>query len=268
MGDPANPAEEVDPGVPAVFAQGALDLPKPLSKSTGRRLSLARWMSGPANPLTARVIVNRIWQWHFGEGLVATENDFGVMGQRPSHPELLDYLATEFVQSGWSLKHMQRLIVTSNTFQASSTSNVQADQADPDNTLHLRWKPRRLEGEVIRDTTLAVGGQLTLEMGGPAFIRLPEAVLAGQSRPGEGWGKSDARQAARRSIYIFVKRSLTVPELDAGLTRYDFELRATPSFNHWTASLNLSERRVHPRTGAPFCGPLASRSGPGKACSD
>jgi Protein of unknown function (DUF1553)/Protein of unknown function (DUF1549) len=215
MGNPTNPGEEVEPGIPSILAEGPLDSPKPLDKSTGRRLWLARWMTSPTNPLVARVMVNRIWQWHFGEGLVASENDFGVMGQRPSHPELLDYLATEFIQSGWSVKHIHRLIVNSNTYQASSAWNDQAAQADPDNALLWRWKPRRLEAEAIRDTTLAVSGQLNLEMGGPSiYPPVPQTVLAGQSRPGDGWGKSDERQAARRSIYIFVKRSLGVPELE------------------------------------------------------
>jgi hypothetical protein len=214
-GEPTDPGEELQPGVPAVLTQGPLEAPIPLKQSSGRRLWLARWMTSPSNPLVARVMVNRVWQWHFGEGLVASENDFGVVGQRPSHPELLDYLTTEFVQSGWSLKRLHRLMVLSKTYQSSSEWNALAAKVDPENTLLWRWKPRRLEAEAIRDTSLAVSGDLNLEMGGPSiYPQVPQTVLASQSRPGDGWGKSDEKQAARRSIYIFVKRSLAVPELE------------------------------------------------------
>ena len=214
-GDPTEPGEELEPGVPAVLVQEPLPPLVSLKQSSGRRLWLARWMTHPSNPLAARVMVNRVWQWHFGDGLVASENDFGVVGQRPSHPELLDYLATEFIQSGWSLKQLHRLMVTSKTYQASSEWNAQAATVDPENALLWRWKPRRLEAEVIRDTILAVSGDLNPEMGGPSiYPQVPQAVLASQSRPGDGWGKSDPKQAARRSVYIFVKRSLAVPELD------------------------------------------------------
>jgi Protein of unknown function (DUF1553)/Protein of unknown function (DUF1549)/Planctomycete cytochrome C len=214
-GDPTDPGEELQPGIPAVLGQGPLEAPVSSKQSSGRRLWLARWMTSPSNPLVARVMVNRVWQWHFGEGLVASENDFGVVGQRPSHPELLDYLATEFVQSGWSLKKLHRLIVSSRTYQASSEWNAQAARLDPENTLLWRWKPRRLEAEAIRDTTLAASGELNLEAGGPSiYPQVPQTVLDSQSRPGDGWGKSDEKQAARRSVYIFVKRSLAVPELE------------------------------------------------------
>jgi uncharacterized protein DUF1553/uncharacterized protein DUF1549/cytochrome c len=214
-GDPTDPGEELQPGIPAVLTQGPLEAPVPLKQSSGRRLWLAHWMTSPSNPLVARVLVNRVWQWHFGEGLVASENDFGVVGQRPSHPELLDFLATEFIQSGWSLKRLHRLIVSSRTYQASSEWNAQAAKVDPENILLWRWKPRRLEAEAIRDTTLAVSGDLNLEMGGPSiYPQVPQTVLASQSRPGDGWGKSDEKQAARRSVYIFAKRSLAVPELE------------------------------------------------------
>jgi hypothetical protein len=214
-GDPNQPGEEVDPGVPGVFPALDISPVKPGPHSSGRRLWLARWMTHPENPLVARVIVNRLWQWHFGEGLVASENDFGVMGQRPSNAALLDYLAAELVESRWSIKHIQRLILNSSTFLASAEWNEAAGRLDPDNVLCWRWKPRRLEAEVVRDAMLAVSGELNLEMAGPSiYPALPRAVLEGQSRPGEGWGKSDDRQAARRSIYIFSKRSLAVPELE------------------------------------------------------
>jgi hypothetical protein len=163
-------------------------------------------------------MVNRIWQWTFGEGLVATENDFGVVGQAPSNLALLDYLAGEFIRSGWSVKHIQRLLVESNAFQMSAQGSARAAAADPDNRLLWRWTPRRLEGEVIRDSMLAVSGRLNPEMGGPSiFPRIPVPVLEASlsKRWPTGWGKSDERQADRRSIYIFVKRGMRVPEMEA-----------------------------------------------------
>ena len=213
-GDPDSPGDQIRPGFPAILSSASIEPPQPTRRSSGRRAWLAGWMTRRDNPLVARVIVNRIWQWHFGEGLVASENDFGVMGRPPSHPDLLDYLATALVDSGWSIKHIQRLIVESNTFRMSSMGNEQAAAIDPDNVLLWGWKPRRLEGEVIRDSMLAVSGQLNLEMGGPSvYPPLPQAVLAGLPKP-ESWGQSDEQQARRRSVYIFVKRTLAVPELE------------------------------------------------------
>ena len=206
--------------MPSVFGKmedfrtrtGAIE---PTFHSTGRRRWLARWMTQEARSLVARVLVNRIWQAHFGEGLVATENDFGVMGKRPSHPGLLDHLAAELIRSGWSVKALQRLIVNSVTFRRSSTWNPQAAELDPENALLWRWSPRRLQAEMVRDSVLWVTGRLNLERSGPSvYPKVPESVLAGQSEPGLNWGESDEDQALRRSIYIFVKRSLVVPELE------------------------------------------------------
>jgi hypothetical protein len=165
--------------------------------------------------LTARVMANRVWQWHFGEGIVPTPNDLGVNGEPPSHPELLDWLAAEFIASGWNLKHLHRLIVLSNTYQMSSAWNKEAARVDPKGRLRWRWTQHRLQAEAVRDSVLAVSGRLNPERGGPSvYPPLPEAVLQGQSRPGLGWGNSDEGQASRRSIYIYVKRSLAVPELE------------------------------------------------------
>ncbi len=219
-GEPSILGDEVQPAVPGVFGEMA-DFKtrtgpiEPTFNSTGRRRWLARWMTHEAQSLVARVLANRIWQAHFGEGLVATENNFGVMGKRPSHPELLDHLAAELIRSGWSVKALQRLIVNLATFRRSSTWNPQAAKLDPDNTLLWRWSPRRLEAEMVRDSVLWVSGRLNLERSGPSvYPKVPEAVLAGQSVPGQNWEESEAGQALRRSIYIFVKRSLVVPELE------------------------------------------------------
>jgi hypothetical protein len=214
-GDPTRPKEAVTPGLPEVLVRRQPDSPQPLQKTSGRRLWLSRWLTSPENPLTARVMVNRIWQWHFGEGIVPTANDLGVNGEPPSHPELLDWLAAEFMASGWNIKHLHRLIVLSNTYQMSSAFDKEAARVDPKGSLRWRWTQHRLEAEAVRDSVLAVSGQLNPQRGGPGvYPPLPAAVLQGQSRPGEGWGKSDESQASRRSVYIFVKRSLAVPELE------------------------------------------------------
>ncbi len=218
-GDPGTPGGEVQPVIPTILGRpdllARLGPIEPTLDSSGRRRWLARWMTHPQNPLVARVMVNRIWQWVFGEGLVATENDFGVAGETPSHPLLLDYLASEFIASGWSVKHVVRLLAGSSTFTQASDWNPQATAVDLQNRLLWRWRPRRLEAEAVRDSMLAVSGSLNHSMHGPSmFPRIPDSVLAGQSRPGLDWGEPDPEQNLRRSVYIFVKRSLAVPELE------------------------------------------------------
>jgi hypothetical protein len=160
-------------------------------------------------------LVNRVWAWHFGKGLVNTPSDFGVAGERPSHPELLDWLASEFVAGGWRLKRLHRLLVLSNAYQTSAALGPGDRRGDERLALFGRWRQHRAEAEVVRDSVLAVSGRLNPERGGPSvYPRLPRAVLESQSRPGNGWGKSDERQAARRSVYVFSKRSLALPELE------------------------------------------------------
>ena len=217
-GEPSNPGEEVAPDIPAVLAGAAVPPPVRTRTSTGRRLWLARWMTGSGQALVARVMVNRIWQWTFGDGLAPTANDFGVIAQAPTNPGLLEYLAGELIRSRWSMKHIQRLLVNSSTFRISSTWNEHAASVDPDNRLLWRWKPRRLDAETIRDSMLAVSGCLNPAMGGPSiFPEIPASVLEASlsKRWPTGWGSSDEHQAARRSIYIFAKRGMGVPELEA-----------------------------------------------------
>src|SRR5262249_25124017 len=142
-----------------------------------RRLKLAEWIASPANPLTARVLVNRVWHYHFGRGLLATPSDFGASGNRPSHPELLDWLAGDFLAHGWSVKHLHRLILLSNTYQQSSRFDERAAAQDADNRGLWRFSPRRLEGEAVRDAMLSISGQLYRQLGGPSFRPFTIAVF-------------------------------------------------------------------------------------------
>ena len=165
-GDPEQRVSEISPAVPAVFDYAAISENTPEQE---RRVRLAEWIASSDNPLTARVMVNRIWQYHFDRGLVATSSDFGLNGTRPSHPELLDWLSQEFIASGWSVKHVHRLILLSQTWQQSSFVDPHSAMIDGDNKLLWRFSSRRLEGEAIRDCMLAVTDELNLKTGGPGF---------------------------------------------------------------------------------------------------
>ncbi|MDA9857592.1 DUF1553 domain-containing protein [Rubripirellula sp.] len=165
-GDPMQRRELVSPTIPAVL--GELDLP-PDAPDVDRRVALAKHFISPDHPLTARVIVNRVWQHHFGTGLVDTPSDFGVMGSKPMHPELLDFLASELIAKGWSIKHLHRLILSSHAFRQASQPRAAALEMDAESRLLWRFPPRRLEAEAIRDSILLVSGNLNLKMGGPGF---------------------------------------------------------------------------------------------------
>ena len=166
-GDPLQPREAVGPGGIAVFG-GKLQLDAKASERD-RRVALADWIAHRDNPLTARVLVNRLWQHHFGTGIVATPSDFGINGVRPSHPELLDWLAAEFIDSGWSMKALHRLIVTSSTYRQSGRMRPEAQARDAGNRWLWRYAPQRLDAEPLRDAILAISGNLSLEAGGPGF---------------------------------------------------------------------------------------------------
>ena len=160
------------------------------------------------------MIANRVWQHHFGRGIVRSANNFGQLGTWPTHPELLDWLANWLVQNDWRLKSLHRLIVTSNTYRMSSRAHGDGLAKDPANNLFWRFDMRRLSAEEIRDSVLLTTEQLNDKMHGPSiYPKLSDEVLATQSRPGEGWHTSEPREAARRSVYIHVKRSLIPPSL-------------------------------------------------------
>lgn len=228
-GSAATPGKEVQPRFVDVLTSSpealhpalpeqASDFQPESRKTLGRRTILAQWLTSPANPLPARVIVNRIWQQHFGRGIVPTPSDFGKVGQPPSHLELLDYLANDLIQNQWQIKRLHRQMMASVAYQQASRADQQpaAVAIDPDNALLWRQNLRRLEAESIRDSALLASGSIHFSMGGVGvYPKLSAEVLASQSRPGDGWNNntSEAEQS-RRSVYIFVKRTLGVPLLD------------------------------------------------------
>ncbi len=182
-----------------------------------RRMALARWIASPNNPLTARVMVNRIWHWHFGQGIVATPSDFGTLRIGPSHESLLDWLAKRFVDGGWSQKKMHRLMVLSATYrQASRVDNPQANKVDPSNLLFWRFRRRRLEAEAVRDSVLAASGRLNPEhFGLPIFPMLPDDVGERVKWNSSKWFTHDDERSRKRSIYIYQQRSLSMPFMQA-----------------------------------------------------
>jgi hypothetical protein len=213
VGNYDRPKEEVQPGFLTLLDPGDAKIVPPAGvESTGRRTALAMWLTEPRNPLTSRVMANRLWHYHFGKGIVGTPSDFGVMGERPSHPELLDWLARAFVRSGWSMKHMHRLILNSATWQQASAERKDAAEVDPGNRLLWAYPRHRLEGEAFRDSALSVSGLLNLEEGGPSvYPELPEGMGALRG----GWKLSAMDERNRRSVYIFVKRNQRYPMLEA-----------------------------------------------------
>ncbi|HEV2038221.1 MAG TPA: DUF1553 domain-containing protein, partial [Candidatus Eremiobacteraceae bacterium] len=197
--------ERVTPGVPA-----ALGAP---SSTANHRLGFARWLVQPANPLTARVAVNRSWQMHFGTGLVKTVDDFGTQGEWPSHPELLDWLATEFVRTGWDMKALERLIVTSATYRQASKMTPLQLQKDPENRLLARGPRQRLSAEMIRDQALAASGLLVEHLGGPSVKPYQPAGLWKELTGTEDYVPDKGSSLYRRSLYTFWKRTVAPPTM-------------------------------------------------------
>jgi mono/diheme cytochrome c family protein len=216
-GSPQGKADKVEPSFLSIFGSVKPEIvPNEKSNTSGRRLAFADWVTSSDNRLTSRVIANRVWQHLFGRGIVRSPNNFGQLGDIPTHPELLDWLARELMSKGWKLKELQKMMVMSETYRQSSIPSPEAQQKDPNNDWFSHFNMRRLSAEEIRDSILATNGRLNLEMYGPGvFPEISREVLAGQSVPGSGWDKSSYEQQARRSVYIHVKRSLVVPFLSA-----------------------------------------------------
>jgi hypothetical protein len=213
-GDPESRGSLMQPGFIDVITYGnpAVEDRPTHGRTSGRRRALAEWLGSRENPLTARVIVNRIWSHHFGTGIVASLDNFGKMGQAPTHPELLDWLAVEFMERGWSVKQMHRLIMTSEAYRMSSQQEDSTSAGrDPDNHYLWRYPIQRLDAEIVRDAILAVSGALDPKIGGPpVFPHIPGEILASMS--GGIWKREeDGPQSWRRSVYVYRKRGLVFP---------------------------------------------------------
>jgi len=217
-GELGNPGPEVQPGVPSALTAQALTFPAPAAgaATTGRRRVLADWIAAPEQALTWRVLANRLWQYHFGRGIVASSSNFGRNGDRPTHPELLDWLAGELIRHEGRLKPLHRLLVTSAVYRQSSQASAAMLAADPSNRLLGRMSKRRLEAEAIRDSILAVSGSLNLQSGGPGIKpRIPPTLLDASQR--NRWPRVEREGPAhwRRSVYVYIKRQLRLPLLEA-----------------------------------------------------
>ena len=216
-GELSNPGIEVRPGFPIVLVKDNRPVEAtPDGKANQRRAALAKWLTRPDNPLTARVMVNRLWQHHFGAGIVASANDFGVRGSPPSHPELLDWLAVEFAQptagTPWSIKRMHKMLLMSASYQQSTRASKETLRLDPDNELFSRMNRQRLEGEIVRDSLLAISGRLNPKMGGRGVF--PPVPI--EATKGTGYVASpDPADHRRRSVYIFARRNLRFPFLES-----------------------------------------------------
>ncbi len=219
MGDPAHRGEEVQPGFPAVLTPRStskesaerIEQRDPQEMSSGRRARLADWLAYEQNPLTSRVMVNRLWHHHFGRGLVRTPSDFGTQGSAPTHPELLDWLSVEFVRGGGSVKQMHRKMLTTATYRQSTAVTPVAMKMDSENQLMSRKNRRRLEAEIVRDSLLAVSGRLNSKQGGPG-VTIP--VSSGDKGARPAAVTSDQGEYARRGVYLFARRNLRNPFLE------------------------------------------------------
>jgi hypothetical protein len=200
------PGELVSPGVPAILPAIPESFPK-------NRLGLARWLVDPSNPLTSRVAVNRFWQMFFGTGIVKTVDDFGSQGDSPSHPELLDWLATEFIRTGWNVKEMQKTIVTSSTYRQASAASSDLVQRDPENRLLAHGPRFRLPAETIRDQALSMAGLLVEKLGGPSVKPYqPEGLWTDLTQQGQ-YIQDHGDNLYRRSLYTFWKRTIPPPSM-------------------------------------------------------
>ncbi len=233
-GDPFSPGSPMSPGFLTVATYGdpPTELPRPDGRTSGRRLALAEWIAARDNPLTARVMANRIWHHHFGRGIVRTLDNLGRMGDEPTHPALLDWLAVEFMDRGWSVKEMHRLLMTSEAYQMASAHEDAGNRAaDPENRLLWQYRPQRLEAEALRDAIMTVSGGIDLTVGGPpVFPHVPRELLLA-ARNGYWEDQGDGPEVWRRSVYVYRRRSLGFPF---------FETFDLPDQNQTAAARNVS----------------------------
>lgn len=212
-GSPHMKGEKVEPRFPSILTDAPIPAPTPVNNSSGMRTIIADYIASPNNQLTARVMVNRVWQHHFGRGIVASSSDFGQIGSQPTHPELLDWLAHTFMHElNWSVKDLHRLILNTAAYRMSTRGNDRALAADPQNNAFWRMNMRRLTAEEIRDSVVNTTGQLNLKVGGPGFFsEIPEMILLTSSTGKGKWGNSSAEERNRRALYIKIRRSLLDP---------------------------------------------------------
>jgi hypothetical protein len=257
--------KRVEPGFPS-----ALPAPSSAAGEGNPRLSLARWLADPEHPLTIRVFVNRIWHYHFGRGLVETPNDFGVNGARPSHPELLDYLAYEFVRGGGELKPLQRLIVTSSTYRQASRNPAPAagQERDPQDRLLWQFPRRRLSAEEIRDAMLSASGRRNDRAGGPSVVVPAEKDLVDLLYDPSQWQVTpDEREQQRRSIYLLAKRNLRLP-FGQAFDQPDLQTSCArrEASTHALQALELLNGKTSNALAAAFAERLRREAGPHAAC--
>jgi hypothetical protein len=212
-GELSKPEERVGPAFPAALAPAGHGPEVAGLPGTKRRAALARWLTAPENPLTARVLVNRVWGWHFGRGIVRTPNDFGTQGEQPAHPELLDWLARDLIGHGWSLKHLHRVLLLSNTYRMRGAAGGNGLRVDPEDRWLWHFPRRRLEGEAIRDAMLACAGTLSPKASGPPVVPpLSPQELTGLFDARGKWPVTrDAAEHTRRSVYLLVRRIFVYP---------------------------------------------------------
>jgi hypothetical protein len=263
-GDWDRKGDPVAPRPPTVLVSD--DLPELPADTATPRTELARWIADAKNPLTPRVAVNRIWQHHFGTGLVKTSNDFGQNGERPSHPELLDWLANQFVAGGWKLKPLHRLILLSSTYRQGSRSELTtaAHRVDPDNRLLWHFARRRLSAEEIRDAMLAVSGKLNLKMSGPSvMVPVDPDLVKFLYKPSQWAVTSDRSEHHRRSVYLIAKRNLRLPFMET-FDQPDLlsSCARRESSTHAPQALEMMNGQLANEVAAAFAERLAREAGP------
>lgn len=268
LGDPHSLLDPVEPSVPFVIRAG-YQVP---AASSGRRTAFANWLASPDNPLAARVMVNRIWQFRMGNGVLRTPNDFGVMGDKPDSHALLDWLAAEFMERGWSLKAVDRLIVVSAAYRQSSAVDEAKAKIDPQNRLFWRMNRKRMDAEMVRDATLAAAGTLNLKMGGrpvkiPIEPEVYDLIFTEYERDGLWPVDPDKRVQNRRGVYLYNKRSVRLPMLSAFDQPDDItSCPVRPVSTHALQALSLFNSSFMQEVSQSFAGRLEAACGKDRGC--